>query len=152
MLKQIEVKVRDISKDEFGRKTELYGTERILTYKSFLMLNSDPENPRYELIAQVEESGKDEKGNPLYKEVPGNPNLEAQHRQQLQQKNAGPADSVTAGPTQKEIEQAAEIAALKAQLAVKMQSPVETVVGPDAEPEKPRRGRPAKAKQEEVTV
>lgn len=106
MPKQIEVRVKDISRDDNGQPTELYGTVRELTYKSFLMLNANPENLRYELIGEV-----DEKGNL----VPGNPNLNAQHRQSAQnQRSAEPV--VSTGPTVREKELEEELARLKASL------------------------------------
>lgn len=131
MPKQIEVLARDISRDEMGRPTELYGTERILTYKSFLFLNNNPEALRYELIHEIDENGK---------EVPGNPNLNAQHRVQLApQRNAGLA--ADAGPTEREKALMAEIAKLKAgQSAEQVSAPVTQIVterkkpGPKAKP------------------
>jgi hypothetical protein len=126
MPKQVEVLVKDISYDDMGRPTELHGTERVLTYKSFLYLNANPENPRYELIGEV-----DEKGNL----VPGNPNLSAQHRQQAQhQESAAPV--VRTGPTQREIELEAEVAKLKASLQG-LPTPTKEVTEPEKkEPEK----------------
>jgi hypothetical protein len=105
MPKQVEVLVKDISTDEFGRPTELTGTTRILTYKSFNYLNANPDNPRYELIGEVDDKGK---------LVPGSPNLNAQHRSALQP-NAGHAASV--GPSQKEKDLQAENEKLKAMLS-----------------------------------
>lgn len=102
MPKQTEVLARDISKDDQGQKTELYGTERILTYKSFLYLNANPENLRYELIGEVDDKGQ---------LVPGNPNLGAQHRQALPQRSAEPV--VNTGPSEREKELLAEIERLK---------------------------------------
>lgn len=86
-MKQILVKVRDISKDETGQKTELYGTESILTYNAYKHLSS-----KFELLYQCDEDGKmvvDQDGNP-------NPNLNAQHQAAAQQKSAVPV--VKAGP------------------------------------------------------
>lgn len=106
MPKQIEVQVKDISRDDNGQPTELFGTVRILTYKSFIYLNANPENPRYELIGEV-----DEKGNL----VPGNPNLSAQHRQSApNQRSAEPV--VNTGPSAREKQLEAEIERLKASL------------------------------------
>lgn len=94
MAKNVDVLVEDISTDEYGRPTELTGTRRTLTYKSFLYLNTNPEDQRYKLIGEV-----DSKGNL----VPGNPNLNPQHRTQVQViKNAEPV--VDAGqPSMQEV-------------------------------------------------
>lgn len=115
MPRQIEVLVEDISKDEQGHPTELTGTTRILTYKSFNYLNANPENPRYKLLYEVDEKGK---------EVPGSPNLNAQHRKPLQQRSAEPvvnagqntgSDSVNQrqkpGPKSKKLNSVTEITA-----------------------------------------
>jgi hypothetical protein len=84
MPKQPEVLVKDIYVDDFGHRTELYGTTRILTYKSFLYLNANPERPRYELIYEVDGDGN---------EVPGNPNLLPQHKTVLQKSAEVVADA-----------------------------------------------------------
>lgn len=76
---QVQVKVRDISKDEFGRPTILTGTERTMTYKSYLELRD-----RYELIAQI-----DDNGNP----IAGNPNLKPEDQEALQQRSADAGSS-----------------------------------------------------------
>lgn len=130
MPRQIEVLVRDISRDEMGRESELYGTQRILTYKSFLDLNRNPEALRYELIYEVDENGK---------EVSGNPNLSAQYRVQRPQRSAEPV--VDSGPSEREKELLAEIARLKAaQSTEQVSTPVTPVVterkkpGPKAKP------------------
>lgn len=103
MPKQIEVKVKDISRDDNGQPTELFGTTRILTYKAFLYLNVNPENPRYELIGEVDEKGE---------LVPGNPNLNAQHRPSAQsQRSAEPVGNT--GPTARELELLEKIAQLE---------------------------------------
>lgn len=102
MPKQIEVLAEDISRDEMGRPTELYGTTRILTYKSFLFLNANPDNLRYKILYQVDENGN---------EVPGSPNLEAQHRVQLPQRNVVPV--VDSGPSEREKQLLARIAELE---------------------------------------
>jgi hypothetical protein len=102
MPKQIEVLAEDISRDDMGQKTELFGTTRILTYKSFQYLNSNPENPRYKLLYQV-----DEKGN----EVPGSPNLSAEHRQALPKRSAEPVVEVRQHPIESpEVAKQAEVA------------------------------------------
>lgn len=103
MPRQIEVLVEDIGKDDNGQPTELYGTQRILTYKAFNYVNANPENPRYKLLYEVDENGK---------EVPGSPNLSAQHRTPLQQRSVAPV--VNAGPSDREKELLAEIEKLKA--------------------------------------
>lgn len=74
MAKNVDVLVEDISTDEYGRPTELNGTRRTLSYKSFLYLNTNPEDQRYKLIGEVDSNGK---------LVPGSPNLNPQHRTQL---------------------------------------------------------------------
>lgn len=113
MPRQIEVLVEDIGKDDNGQPTELYGTTRILTYKAFLYVNANPENPRYKLLYEVDENGK---------EVPGSPNLNAQHRTPLQQRSAAPV--VNAGPSNREKELLAEIEKLKAGQPAQATSPV----------------------------
>lgn len=92
---QTYVKVKDISTDDTGRPTELYGTERILTYKAFLL-----KNDAYELIGQSDEDGN---------LIPGNPNLGPQHRPAQNLQNVGPV--VNTGEMQAEIER------LKAELS-----------------------------------
>jgi hypothetical protein len=108
MAKQVDVYVEDISTDEHGRPTELTGTNRILTYKSFLYLNANPDNLRYKLIGEV--ASVDSEGN--VKLAPGNPNLGAQHRPAPQQ-----GANLAASTGQSESEKDAEIARLRAQLA-----------------------------------
>jgi hypothetical protein len=86
-LGQILVKVRNISKDEHGQQSELYGTESILTYKAYNHIQN-----QFELLYQCDENGKmvvDANGNP-------SPNLNAQHQQTAKVKNAVPV--AEAGP------------------------------------------------------
>lgn len=125
MPRQIEVLVEDISKDDNGQPTELFGTTRILTYKAFNYVNANPENPRYKLLYEVDENGK---------EVPGSPNLSAQHRTSLPQRSAAPV--VNAGPSDREKELLAEIEKLKAG------QPVQAITPVDTEVEKPQRQKP----------
>lgn len=126
MPKQVEVQVEDISTDEHGRPTELTGTTRILTYKSFLYLNANPDDQRYKLIGEVESI--DAKGN--VKLAPGNPNLNAQHKP-AHQRSAEHAGSV--GPSESEIQLKAENERLKALLANQgsASAPVNPVIGSD---------------------
>jgi hypothetical protein len=87
MAKNVDVLVEDISTDEYGRPTELTGTRRTLTYKSFLYLNANPDDKRYKLIGEIKSI--DAKGNITLAE--GNPNLNPQHRTQIQvRKSAEP--------------------------------------------------------------
>lgn len=83
MAKNVDVLVEDISTDEYGRPTELNGTRRTLSYKSFLYLNANPDDQRYKLIGEVDAQGN---------LVPGSPNLNPQHRTQIpvQQKSVAP--------------------------------------------------------------
>lgn len=127
MPKQVEVQVEDISTDEHGRPTELTGTTRILTYKSFLYLNANPDDQRYKLLGEVESI--DAKGN--VKLAPGNPNLNAQHKP-AHQRSAEHAGSV--GPSESEIQLKAENERLKALLANQGSGPV---VPPVTERKKP---------------
>lgn len=149
MAKQVDVQVEDISTDEHGRPTELHGTTRILTYKSFLYLNANPENPRYKLIGEVE--SVDAKGN--VKLAAGNPNLSAQHKQALQQ-SAGPAASSGLSESEKD----EEIARLRAQLGQKQghgteNVPHETKVTEDPPKEKRKPGpKPKKLTETEIVA
>jgi hypothetical protein len=77
---QILVRVRDISKDEYGQPTLLNGTERTITYKSFRDTLD-----KFELIAQVDENDKP---------IPGNPNLHPEFQVQAKQPSAAHADEV----------------------------------------------------------
>jgi hypothetical protein len=63
---QIQVKVKNITKDDNGHPTDLFGTETIITYKAFLYLTD-----KYELLYQCDDNGK---------EIPGNPNLHPEYR------------------------------------------------------------------------
>jgi len=93
MAQQKLVKVRDISKDEFGRPTELNGIERVITYAAFKYTTD-----KYELLAEVKQI-LDAKGNPaldangdfIHEEVPGNPNLDPEYRIAISQKNVAHA-------------------------------------------------------------
>lgn len=90
MPKQTLVRVRNISRDEQGRDTELFGTESVITYKAFLYTRE-----QFEVIEQVEEDGVNPKTKEtLYKPVPGNPNLHAEFRTTTAQKSAGHADEL----------------------------------------------------------
>lgn len=113
MPKPVDVLVKEIFRDENGRPTRT-GEQTTISYKSFLMLNSD-DQPRFELLGEVE--SVDKNGNIKLRE--GNPNLEAQHRQLLVPKVAqrDVAPVVSTGPTQKELDQQAEIERLKALLS-----------------------------------
>lgn len=75
MPQQILVRVRDISKDEHGHPTELTGTERVITYRSYQYTSQN-----FEIIEQVVEDGLDEDRQQKYKAVPGNPNLPPEFR------------------------------------------------------------------------
>jgi hypothetical protein len=78
MPKQILVRVRNISRDEQGRETELFGIKSVITYKAFLYTRE-----QFEIIEQVEENGVDpETKETIYKAVPGNPNLHAEFRKE----------------------------------------------------------------------
>lgn len=77
-LTQIMVKVQNISKDENGHPTELFGTEQIVTYKAFLYLTD-----RYKLLFQCDENGN---------EIPGNPNLHPEYRTTVKKVVAPAAD------------------------------------------------------------
>lgn len=118
---QINVLARDISKDDEGHKTELYDTNRILTYKAFLYLNANPDNLRYELIGQCDDDGN---------LIPGNPNLSAQHRQEALRSAEPVANKIVAGPSVRELELMAEIERLK-----KQQIPPDIKVTEDGIPE-----------------
>jgi hypothetical protein len=91
---QTLVKVRNVSTDENGQKTDLYGTETILTYKAFNYVQD-----RFELLYQCDATGR-----PIH----GNPNLSAQH-----QREAKESVIVETGPSQKELELQAENERLK---------------------------------------
>lgn len=142
MAKQVEVLAEDISTDEHGRPTELTGTRRILTYKSFNYLNSNPDDLRYKLIGEV-----DEKGNL----VPGNPNLNAQHKP-VHQRSAEHAGSV--GPSESEIKLREENERLKALLANQSgNSPVVTgSVSSDAPPTERKKPGPKKKQLTETVI
>lgn len=75
MPQQVLVRVRDISKDDFGKPTISHGLERVITYRSF----SDTKD-KFQIIEQVTEDGLDENGQTKYKAVPGNPNLPPEYR------------------------------------------------------------------------
>lgn len=79
-LTQTMVKVQNISKDENGHPTDLFGTEQIVTYKAFLYLTD-----RYKLLFQCDELGN---------EIPGNPNLHPEYRTAIKEKVVAPADDV----------------------------------------------------------
>lgn len=79
-LTQIMVKVQNISKDENGHPTELFGTEQIVTYKAFLYLTD-----RYKLLFQCDENGN---------EIPGNPNLHPEYRTTTVKEVVAPAADV----------------------------------------------------------
>ena len=110
MPKQVDVLVKDISKDENGRPSSSFGSTQTLSYKTFLILTENPEDTRFELVGEIESVDKD--GNIKLRE--GSPNLQAQHRTAPPKRSVEPV--VNSGPTQKELEQQAEIEALKAQL------------------------------------
>ncbi len=92
-LTQIMVKVQNISKDENGHPTDLFGTEQIVTYKAFLYLTD-----RYKLLFQCDENGN---------EIPGNPNLHPEYRMAIKENLAAPAVSVRV-EKQQEIKPAAK--------------------------------------------
>lgn len=75
MPKFIDVLVKDISKDEFGRPSPTHGETLTLSYKSFLMLtDGGNDQSRFQLVGEIDKDGE---------LVPGNPNLGAQHRTQV---------------------------------------------------------------------
>jgi hypothetical protein len=79
MQRQILVRVKNISKDDYGHPTELHGVESVITYKAYLYTQD-----KYELMYQCDEKGNqvfDAQGN-------ANPNLKPEHRQQTLQKSA----------------------------------------------------------------
>lgn len=87
-LKQILVKVRSIATDDNGQKLVTYGDESIMTYKAYGYTSS-----QFELLYQCDEDGNivtDQQGN-------ANPNLNAQHKQIAEVKNAVPV-AKAAGP------------------------------------------------------
>lgn len=146
MPKQVDVHVKEILRDNNGRPTGT-GEPITISYKSFLMLN-DPDQPRFELLGEVESVDKD--GNVKLRE--GNPNLDAQYRQQLRQapqKSAEPV--VNTGPTAKEIEQQQEIERLKQLLAQQPPAGQAPAAG-NGEPVKEKRKRRTKAEMEGAGV
>ncbi len=58
MPKPVDVLVKEIFRDDNGRITRT-GDPTTISYKSFLMLNSD-DQPRFELLGEVESVDKDE--------------------------------------------------------------------------------------------
>ena len=132
---QTLVKVRNVSTDENGQKTDLYGTETILTYKAFNYVQD-----RFELLYQCDASGKP---------IPGNPNLSAQH-----QREAKESAIVETGPSQKELELQAENERLKNLLANQTQQPVAPLASVEPalevtqveEPHKVEESQPAQAR------
>jgi hypothetical protein len=88
-MKQIYVKVKDISVDDNQKPTITNGTESVLTYNAFKIL-ADANPPRYVLFYQCDENGK---------QIPGDPNLNAQHKALIARNdveavgNAGPSET-----------------------------------------------------------
>jgi len=85
MPRQILVRVKPIIFDEHGRSTNQFGEEDTITYKAYLHTQE-----KYQLIAQVDENGKqvfDSQGNP-------NPNLNPEHRQTRNQSDVDHAADV----------------------------------------------------------
>jgi len=137
MPKQVEVLVKDISKDDNGHPTELHGTKRVLTYKSFLYLNANPENLRYEHIGELSSITYDNDGSIKdYQLNPGNPNLDAQYSRvtALQPLNVVPAGNT--GPSERELQLLQEIERLKKVNSEK------AAVSAIAEPEPQERKKP----------
>jgi hypothetical protein len=114
LMTQIRVKVRNITKDDTGHPTELYGTETIITYKAFQYLTD-----KYELIYQVD--GEDN-------EVPGNPNLHPEYRTAVQQKSAvAPVADVRVNASQEQTQKAATKRGPKPKNKANTQEPIENV-------------------------
>ena len=97
MARNVEVLVEDITRDDNGQPTGLYGLKRTISYKSFLYLNSNPDNPRYKLLGEVDpKGGFDSDGLPL-KLLAGSPNLDSQHKAEAAQNQKSAAPVADAG-------------------------------------------------------
>jgi hypothetical protein len=140
-MKQIYVKVRDISVDDNQKPTITNGTESVLTYNAFKIL-AEANPPRYVLFYQCDENGK---------QIAGDPNLNAQHKALIARKDVEAVGN--AGPSESEKLLQDEITRLRLQLeqAQKAQASVTPVVEatsvketPVSNPEEPVRRRSRK--------